>query len=340
MNPNVTAGRAVFIRGKGGVEVLDIAPFAPREPGPGELLVEVGAAALNRADVLQRKGFYPAPPGVPADIPGLEYAGTVVATGPGVLGFARGDRVMGIVGGGAMATHVIVHEREAIPVPEGMSLADAAAVPEVFLTAYDALFVQAGLRAGETVLLHAVGSGVGTAALQLALAAGARPIGTSRTAEKLERCRPLGLVDGVVVEEGKFAEKVKALTGGAGADVILDTVGAAYLGENVRAVASKGRVVVVGLLGGAKAELPLGLLLDRRARVIGTVLRSRPLEEKAALAREFARLVVPLFASGRLRPVVDAVLPMDEVREAHLRMEQNVTFGKVVLVWGSAGAAG
>lgn len=338
MNPSMSAARAVQIRGKGGVEVLEIGPFEPREPGPGELLVEVAAAALNRADILQRKGFYPAPPGAPATIPGLEYAGTVVAVGEGVRTFARGDRVMGIVGGGAMATHVVVHEREAIPVPDGMPLHDAAAVPEVFLTAYDALFVQGGLRVGERVLLHAVGSGVGTAALQLALAAGARPIGTSRTVEKLDRCRPLGLSDGVVAEGGRFADRVKAVTGGAGVDVILDTVGAAYLAENVAALAPRGRVVVVGLLGGAKAELPLGALLEKRGAVIGTVLRSRPLEEKAALARDFAAHALPLFAAGRLRPVVDAVLPMEEVREAHGRMERNETFGKVVLVWGPTGA--
>lgn len=333
MNPTPTAARAVHIRGKGGVEVLEVAPFAPRPPGPGELLVEVAAAALNRADILQRKGFYPAPEGSPADIPGLEYAGTVVEVGEGVRAFARGDRVMGIVGGGAMATHVVVHEREAIPVPEGMSLPDAAAVPEVFLTAYDALFVQGGLRLGERVLIHAVGSGVGTAALQLALAAGARPVGTSRTVEKLDRCRPLGLVDGVVVEGGRFAERVRATTGGEGVDVILDTVGAAYLAENVAALARRGRVVTVGLLGGAKGELPLGALLEKRGRVIGTVLRSRPLEEKAALARDFAAHALPLFAAGRLRPVVDAVLPMEQVREAHGRMERNETFGKLVLVW-------
>jgi putative PIG3 family NAD(P)H quinone oxidoreductase len=337
MNPTVTSARAVRIRGKGGVEALELGPYRPRDPGPGEVLVEVAAAALNRADILQRKGFYPAPPGAPADIPGLEYAGTVVATGEGVRSFARGDRVMGIVAGGAMATHLVVHEREAIPVPEGMPLHDAAAVPEVFLTAYDALFVQGGLRLGERVLVHAVGSGVGTAALQLALAVGARPIGTSRTVEKLDRCRAYGLVDGVVADGGRFAERVRELTGGAGVDAILDTVGAAYLAENVAALAPRGRVVVVGLLGGAKGELPLGALLEKRGRVIGTVLRSRPLEEKAALARDFAAHALPLFAAGKLRPVVDAVLPMEEIREAHGRMERNETFGKVVLVWGAAG---
>lgn len=333
MNSIQSAARAVYIRGKGGVEVLEVASFAPRDPGPGELLVEVAAAALNRADILQRKGFYPAPKGSPSDIPGLEYAGTVLTAGPEVQGFARGDRVMGIVGGGAMATHVIVHEREAIPVPEGMALPDAAAIPEVFLTAYDALFVQAGLKLGERVLLHAVGSGVGTAALQLALAAGARPIGTSRTQAKLDRCRGLGLVDGVIAEGGKFAERVRAVAGGAGVDVVLDTVGAAYLAENVAALGLRGRIVVVGLLGGAKGELPLGALLDKRARVIGSVLRSRPLEEKAALAREFTKHALPLFASGKLRPVVDAVLPMEDIREAHGRMERNETFGKLVMVW-------
>lgn len=325
--------RAVRIRESGGPEVLELGAIDVREPGPGELLVEVAAAGLNRADTLQRRGFYPAPPGAPPDVPGLEYAGTVSAVGEGVSSFAPGDRVMGIVAGGGMATHLVTHEREALPVPEGMSITDAAAVPEVFLTAYDALFLQGGLGMGQTALLHSVGSGVGTAALQLVRVAGARAIGTSRTPEKIERCRELGLDDGIVVEEARFAAAVKERTAGRGADVVLDTVGGAYLGENVAAVARGGRIVVIGLMGGVAGEMPLGTLLAKRALVRGTVLRSRPLEEKAALSQAFARDVIPLLAAGRLRPVVDAVLPMKDVAEAHRRMEANETFGKLVLAW-------
>jgi putative PIG3 family NAD(P)H quinone oxidoreductase len=327
------SGKAVLIDGKGDVDVLRIGPFAVREPGPGELLIAVAAAGLNRADTLQRRGLYPAPAGAAANVPGLEYAGTVQAVGAEVLGIAVGDRVMGIVAGGGMASHVVVHAREAIPVPAGMSLTDAAAVPEVFLTAYDALFAQAGLRLGEAVLVHAVGSGVGTAALQLALAAGARPIGTSRTEDKLERCRSLGLEQGLLVTDNQFSSRVYELTGKRGADVILDSIGAAYLAENLSALASLGRLVMIGMMGGATAQIALGTLLAKRARLIGTVLRSRPLEEKATLAQAFARDVLPLFAKGALAPVVDCVLPMSDVAESLRRMERNATFGKIVLSW-------
>ncbi len=325
--------RAVVIEGKGEPEVLRLGELQVREPGPGEVLVEVAAAGLNRADTLQRRGFYPAPPGAPANVPGLEYAGRVAALGAGVSELAVGERVMGIVAGGGMATHVVVHAREAIRVPEGISLTDAAAVPEVFLTAYDALFAQAGLGIGQNVLLHAVGSGVGTAALQLALATGARPIGTSRTQDKLERCKALGLQDGILVQDKRFAAQVAALTGGRGADVILDTVGAAYLGENIAALATGGRLLLVGLMGGASGELALGALLAKRARVLGTVLRARPLEEKAALAQAFSRDVLPLLQRGALKPVVDRVLPMAEIQAAHRLMESNQSFGKIVLSW-------
>jgi putative PIG3 family NAD(P)H quinone oxidoreductase len=325
--------RAIVIEGKGDVDVLRLGELAVREPGPGELLIEVAAAGLNRADTLQRRGFYPAPPGAPANVPGLEYAGTISKLGEGVHDFAPGERVMGIVAGGGMATHLVVHAREAIRVPERLSLQQAAAVPEVFLTAYDALFAQAGLGLGQTVLVHAVGSGVGTAALQLALATGARPIGTSRTQDKLERCKALGLRDGLLVPDKRFAPEVMQRTAGRGADVILDTVGAAYLGENLAALASGGRLVLVGLLGGATAELPLGVLLAKRARVLGTVLRSRPLEEKAALAQAFSRDVLPLLQSGALEPITDCVMPMGEIAEAHRRMESNQSFGKIVLAW-------
>jgi putative PIG3 family NAD(P)H quinone oxidoreductase len=327
------AARAVKIRGAGGVEVLHIEDIEVREPGPHEVLVEVAAAGLNRADTLQRRGMYPAPPGAPPDIPGLEYAGTVAALGPGVTSTKTGQRVMGIVSGGGMATRVVVHEREIVPVPEGLTLEQAAAVPEVFFTAYDALFLQGKLALGETVLVHAVGSGVGTAALQLAHTAGARVIGTSRTQDKLDRCRELGLVHGVLVEGARFHQAVHEHTGGAGVALVLDVVGAAYLEENVRAMALRGRMVMLGLMGGMAGSLSLGLMLNKRLTVTGSVLRARPLEEKAALAQEFAARVVPLFARGQLAPVVGEVLPMSEIAAAHERMEKNETFGKIVLRW-------
>lgn len=329
----MTTARAVKIRGAGGVDVLFIDELEVRDPGPHEVLVEVAAAGLNRADVLQRRGFYPAPAGVVPDVPGLEYAGTVAAVGPGVRAARVGDRVMGIVAGGAMATHLVTHERELVPVPAGMPLERAAAVPEAFFTAYDALFEQGRLALGEWVLIHAVASGVGTAALHLARAAGARVIGTSRTQDKLERLRGLGLENGVLVGAEGFHERVDELTGGAGASVILDGVGAAYLEQNLRCLASRGRLVIIGLLGGVSGTVPLRMLLDRRAQIIGTVLRSRPLEEKAALARRVAAHVVPLLADGTIEPVIDAVLPMEEVGAAHERMESNQSFGKIVLRW-------
>jgi putative PIG3 family NAD(P)H quinone oxidoreductase len=327
--------KAVVIEGKGDVDVLRIGTLQVREPGTAEVLVEIKAAGLNRADTLQRRGFYPAPPGAPPNVPGLEYAGVIAALGPGVRGLAVGDQVMGIVAGGGMASHVVVHEREAIPVPAALAIGDAAAIPEVFLTAYDALFPQAELSLGENLLVHAIGSGVGTAALQLALATGARPLGTSRTADKLERCHALGLAkdDGILVSDKRFAERVAERTGKRGADVILDSVGAAYLAENVHALAQRGRIVVIGMMGGAQAELSLAALVAKRARIMGTVLRARPLEEKATLAQSFARDVLPLFERGLLRPVVDCVLPMRDIAEAHRRMEKNDTFGKIVLAW-------
>jgi putative PIG3 family NAD(P)H quinone oxidoreductase len=329
-----SGSRAVLLRGYGDVDVLHIEEVDRPAPGGGEVLVEVAAAGLNRADVLQRRGAYPAPPGSPAQIPGLEFAGTVVELGPGARELRAGDRVMGIAGGGAMATHIAAHERMLCRVPDRLDLVTAAAVPEVFMTAYDALFEQAGLVMGEALLVHSVGSGVGTAAVQLAARAGARAIGTSRTADKLERCRELGMADGALVgEDGRFAERVAELTQGRGADVVLDTVGGAYLEENVRALAPGGRLVVIGLMGGPTGAMLLGPLMTKRARVIGTVLRSRPLEEKARLTQLLALHVAPLLAAGRLVPVVDQVMPMDEVREAHRRMESNRTFGKIVLRW-------
>jgi len=318
--------RAVRITEPGGPEVLAIGDIEVRSPGGSEVLVEVAAAGLNRADTLQRRGFYPAPKGVAADIPGLEYAGSVVAVGPGVRTVSVGDRVMGITAGAAMATHLLTHEREILPIPDGMEMTTAAAIPEAFLTAFDAVFLQAGLKMGETLLVHAVGSGVGTAALQLAAVSGATVVGTSRTASKLERAEALGLHVGLLVEDGTFADRVRP-------NVILDMVGAAYLKENLKAIAPRGRMVIIGLMGGATGNAPLGLLLAKRATLIGTVLRSRALEEKATLVGAFAQQVLPLLAAGRIRPVVDRVMPMSEVAAAHALMESNETWGKIVLHW-------
>jgi NADPH2:quinone reductase len=331
----VIEARAVVIDGKGDADVLGLGTLAVREPGPGEVRVAIAAAGLNRADVLQRRGFYPAPKGAPAHVPGLEYAGTVESLGEGVTATAIGARVMGIVAGGGMASHVVVHERELVRVPDALSIEDAAAIPEVFMTAYDALFPQGGLALGQTVLLHAIGSGIGTAALQLVRATGARALGTSRTEDKLARCCALGLdaQDGFLVHDKRFAARVLERTAGRGADVILDTVGAAYLAENLQALAPLGRMVVIGLLGGATAELPLGALLAKRAVLRGSVLRSRSLEEKAELAQSFTRAVIPLFERGAVKPIVDCVLPMSEVAEAHRRLERDQTFGKIVLRW-------
>ena len=312
--------------------MLDIGEIEVRQPGPSEVLVEVAAAGLNRADCLQRRGFYPAPPGVPADVPGLEFAGVVESVGDSVNAWKPGDRVMGIVGGGAMATRVLTEGAELMAVPKDLSLEDAAAVPEVFLTAYDAIVLQGGLQAGQSVLFHAVASGVGTAGIQLASVIGATSIGTSRTADKLPRCTDLGLTHAVLVEDGNFADGVLEAAP-KGVDVILDTIGAAYLAQNVKVIGKKGRIIVIGLMGGVKAELSLGALLAKRASIQGSVLRSRSTEEKADLTKSFTQEMLGRFATGELKPIVDDVLPMTDIQAAHQRMDANETFGKLVLTW-------
>jgi len=328
-----TTARAVIIKAPGGPEVLELGELSVRDPGPGEVLVAIQAAGLNRADCLQRRGVYPAPPGVAASVPGLEFAGHVAALGPEVTRFKVGDAVMAITGGAAMASHIVAHEGELLRVPRGVSVTEAAALPEAFMTAYDALVLQGGMGLGSHVLIHAVGSGVGTAALQLALACGAVPIGTSRKADKLERVKSFGLKHGIVSGEGMFADALRSQTGGRLADVILDTVGAKYLGENLRALASQGTIVTIGLLGGIKAELLLGMLVAKRASLRGSVLRSRSLGEKLHLSRAFEAAVCPLFEAGVLKPVIEEVLPMAEIQRAHARMESDELFGKLVLSW-------
>ena len=325
--------RAVVVTRPGGPKVLQLAERPLPEPGPGEIRVRVHASALNRADLLQRRGQYPAPPGAPQDVPGLEYAGEVDAVGQGAGLWAVGNRVMGIVGGGGHAEFVVVYEREAIRIPQNLGWEEAAAVPEAFLTAYDALFRQLDLKVGERVLIHAVGSGVGTAALQLARAAGAEVIGTSRTRAKLDRARELGLETGIDTSKEDLAEAVNQATYGTGVHALLDLVGGKLLEASLRVLALRGRAVVVGTTAGSTAEIDLGLLLRRRIHLQGTVLRSRPLEEKIALAREFSGAVLPLISSARIKPVVDTVYSFADIQKAHKRMEENDTFGKIVLTW-------
>lgn len=324
--------KAIVFAGFGGPEVVEVREVPEPSPARGEVLVRVRAAALNRADLLQRRGLYPPPPGTAPDRPGLELAGEVLAVGPGVTAWKAGDRVMAIAAGEAQAERAVVHERMLLPIPENLSFEEAGALPESGITSHDALFTLGGLRPGATVLVHAVGSGVATVALQLARAAGATVIGTSRTEEKLTRAGALGLVHGLRVgAPPQFAAEVRRRSGGRGAELVLDFVGAPYLAENLAALAPGGRIVQIGTMGGARAELDLAALLRVRATVIGTVLRPRPLEEKIAATQAFGRDVLPLLAEGRVRPVVDAVIPAADARAAHARMERNESFGKLVL---------
>ena len=327
--------RAVVIVSHGGVEGLEVRERErPVSAEADRVLVRVRAAGLNRADILQRRGRYPAPPGVPADIPGLEFAGEVEEVGSEARAFAPGERVFGITAGGAQAEYVVVPEGALARVPDNLGWAEAAAVPEVFITAHDALFTQGRLQMGERLLVHAAGSGVGTAAIQLARAAGAGAIyATARTAGKLERARAFGIDEALAVgdEPEAFARAVRAWTAGAGVQLILDHVGASYLADNLDALAPRGRMMLVGTLGGASATLDFGAVMRKRLRLTGTVLRARSVEEKARAVRRFAAHVVPLLARGRVRPVIDSVYALDAVRAAHERLESNETFGKVVL---------
>lgn len=325
--------KAIVITRPGAAEVLEIHEKPKPEPGVGQIRVRVRASALNRADILQRQGSYPVPAGAPADISGMEYAGEVDAVGPSATLWKIGDRVMGIIGGGGHAEYVRIQEREAMPIPRSISWEEAAAIPEVFITAYDALFDRIGLRVGETLLIHAVGSGVGTAALQLARAAGARVIGTARSVSKLEQAKKLGLDVGIDSSRGDWAAQVEAAIGAERVHAVLDLVGGNYLDGNLRVLGSRGRIVVVGLTAGAVAQLNMGLLLRKRLTIVGTVLRARPLEEKIELARDFSERVVPLFEAGRIKPVVDRIFSFAEVGAAHELMESNETFGKIVLRW-------
>jgi putative PIG3 family NAD(P)H quinone oxidoreductase len=332
---------AAVITRPGAPDVLAVREVDAPAPGTEQILVRVHASALNRADLLQRRGHYPAPPGAPSDIPGMEYAGEVAALGPGAREWREGDRVFGLVGGGGQAEYVVVHERTALRIPDALDWVAAAAVPEAFMTAHDALR-QADARPGETALVHAVGSGVGLAAVQLARAFGLRALGTARTASKLDDARAHGMDAGLAIARASTADP-RALAAAladfarthagstSGVDVALDLVGGPYTNATLHAMAPLGRLILIGLVGGAETPLELGRVLRGRLTIRGTVMRARPLEERIAVARRFAAEVLPLLAGGAVRPTIDRTYPLADIAAAHERLESNETVGKVVI---------
>lgn len=324
--------KAVYITEFDGanIELRDVPDLA--KPTDGQVLVRVRAAGLNRADLLQARGLYPPPSGYSPNIPGLEFAGEIAAVGDDVKSLQISDRVFGITAGEAQAEYLLIDASLSARIPDNLSFTQAAAVPEAFITAHDAIITQGDLKNGETLLIHAVGSGVGLAALQIAKSKDVTVIGTSRTADKLVRCDEFGLDVGILTDkEIKFAEQIADITEGKGADVILDLVGASYFEQNLASLAQKGRLMLVGLTSGRTAEFNLGLALQKRANIIGTVLRARVTEEKAAATHRFADEVVPLIASGIIRPNLDRGFTAEYVIDAYKYLESNESFGKVVL---------
>ncbi len=328
--------KAVYIREFGGPENLEIREVPdPPIPSGSQILVQVAVAGLNRADLLQCRGLYPPPTGYSPNIPGLEFAGEIIEKGSSsVTNLGIGDRVFGIAAGEAQAERIVIEASHVAHVPDNLSLIDAAAIPEAFVTAYDAVFTQGALADGESLLIHAVGSGVGLAALQLAKANGCTVYGTSRTATKLDKCREFGLDEGIATgNDGKFADSILKLSGGRGVDVVLDLVGASYFEENLKSLAVKGRLMLVGLTGGTNTQFDLGTALRKRLKITGTVLRPRSVEEKADAIREFAENVIPLLTNETVRPNIDRIFNMANVREAYEYLGSNESFGKVVLKW-------
>ncbi len=322
--------RAIVITQPGGPEVLQLRDVADPKPAAGEVLVRVRAAGLNRADLLQRQGLYPPPPGASA-ILGLECSGRVEALGDGVDGWSVGDEVCALLAGGGYAERVVVPAGQLLPVPRGVDVVTAAALPEVTCTVWSNVFVLAGLRAGDVLLVHGGSSGIGTCAIQLAKAWGATVVTTAGTPEKLARCRELGADVAVNYREEDFVEATRAATDGRGADVVLDIIGAKYLGRNVDALAVGGRLVIIGMQGGTKGELNIAALLGKRASVAASTLRSRPVAEKAGIVASVREHVWPLVETGQVRPVVHAVLPVTDAAEAHRMVEASVHVGKVLL---------
>jgi putative PIG3 family NAD(P)H quinone oxidoreductase len=319
--------KAIVFDQPGGPEVLRYDEAPDPQPAAGELLVRVRATAANRADTLQRRGGYPPPEGA-SPILGLELAGEVIE---GLEGWRPSDRVMAVVAGGGYAELAAVPAGMAMPIPERLSFEEAAAIPEAFLTAYLNMFTLGRLQAGEAVLIHAGASGIGTAAIQLARAAGARVLATASSDEKLARCRELGAEITINYKRESFRERVAEATGGQGVNLILDFVGAPYWDDNLAALALDGRLALIGFLGGSRGQIDLGPLMGKRLQVFGTTLRRTPLPQKIALAQAVAAFALHRFESGELRPVIDTVLPLEQAAEAHRRMEQNSNTGKIVL---------
>lgn len=326
--------RAVVAQGTGGPEVLSVTDVPDPVAGPGEVLLEVVAAGLNRADLLQRRGFYPPPPGA-SDIIGMECSGRVLALGEGVSGLEVGQEVCALLAGGGYAEKVAVPAGQVMPVPAGVDLVTAAALPEVAATVWSNVFMVAGLRPDETLLVHGGAGGIGTFAIQLAHALGARVATTGGTAEKLAFCRSLGADITIDYHEQDFVEVVREATGGHGADVVLDNMGAKYLARNVDVLALEGRLVVIGMQGGSKAELDINALLRKRGAVIATSLRSRPVEGKSAICAGVVEHVWPLVADGSVRPVVHTTMPLDQAVAAHELMESGAHTGKILLTTGA-----
>ena len=323
--------RAIVPSGSGGPEVLSYGEVPDPVAGPGEVLLDVAATAVNRADLLQRQGFYPPPEGA-SEILGLECSGTVVALGEGVDGFDVGQQVCALLAGGGYATRVAVPAGQLMPVPDGVELTTSAALPEVAATVWSTVMMLAGLRSGETLLVHGGAGGIGTFAIQLGHAVGARVLATAGTAEKLDLCRELGAEVAISYRDQDFVEVVDEVTEGRGADVVLDNMGASYLERNVAALATEGRLVVIGLQGGSKAELDLGVLLRKRAALVAATLRARPVGEKTTICAAVAEHVWPLVADGTIRPVVGATFPLAEAAQAHRLMEDGTGTGKILLV--------
>ncbi len=322
--------KAIAIREPGGPEVLEPREIATPAPGQGEILIKVAAAGVNRPDTIQRMGLYPPPPGAP-ETPGLEVAGEVVATGPGVTLWRTGDRVCALVGGGGYAEYCLSHEAHALPVPKGLSMTEAAALPETFFTVWTNVFERGALKAGETFLVHGGTSGIGTTAIQLANIFGARVIATAGSAEKCAACEKLGAHAAINYREQDFVEEAKRLTGGRGVDVILDMVGGDYIPRNIQACATDARIVSIAFLNGSTAEVNFMPVMLKRLTLTGSTLRPRSIEEKAALATALKEKVWPLVEAGRVKPLVDTVFPLAEASKAHALMEKSSHIGKIVL---------
>ena len=322
--------KAITRNGDGGPEVLQLSEVSPPQPTETQLLVNVKATALNRADLIQRRGGYPPPLGE-SEILGLEIAGTVSAMGKSVIGFNEGDRVFGLVGGGGYAKQAVIDYRMAMFIPDGWSFEEAASVPEVFFTANENIFTLGRLSAGETILIHAGGSGVGTAGIQIACHAGARVFVTAGTSDKIDNCKTLGATAGINYKQSDFVAEIERLTDGDGVDVVLDFIGAPYLARNLQILKTKGRLLQVGLMGGSTTEIDLGVVMRKRLQIIGSVMRPQSLDEKIAITQRFVQRWLPALKEGTLQPVIDSVYPLAQVREAHQYMEANRNFGKIIL---------